>query len=329
MAVPTAAPRLSAEKQVEMLRQMLTIRRFDSRVLELPRRRHARHHPPVHRRGGGRRRRLRALRQDDYITSTHRGHGHCIAKGGDIEPDDGRAAGQGHRLLPAARAARMHIADVDKGMLGANGIVGGGMGIATGAGARRPSCAATDAVAVCFFGDGALNQGILHESMNLAAIWKLPVVFVCENNQYAMSARVRAMTAGRRSVASAPRPTAFPGVDVDGMDVLAVYEAASEAVERAPARRGPELHRVHDLPLPRPPRRRSAELPDQGRGRSLAREGPDRALQRRPARRAGVTDEDADGSSTSRSRREVDDGHRRSPSSPEPDAVDLDDGHLR
>jgi len=133
----------------------------------------------------------------------------------------------------------MHIADVEKGILGANGIVGGGMGIATGAGLSA-KLLGNGRVSVCFFGDGALNQGILHESMNLAAIWKLPVIYVCENNQFAMSARVQVMTAvsdpSIRAVAYG-----IPGVNVDGMDVLTVFRAASEAVERARAGEGPSF----------------------------------------------------------------------------------------
>jgi TPP-dependent pyruvate/acetoin dehydrogenase alpha subunit len=177
-----------------------------------------------------------ALRPDDTITSTHRGHGHCIAKGGDLR-----------RMMPEllgketgycrGKGGSMHIADVDRGILGANGIVGGGMGIATGA-ALSAKLLGNGRVSICFFGDGALNQGVLHEACNLSAIWKLPVVFVCENNQYAMSARADHFT-------SVPDPSVravaygFPGVNVDGMDVLAVYKAASEAVERARSGGGP------------------------------------------------------------------------------------------
>jgi TPP-dependent pyruvate/acetoin dehydrogenase alpha subunit len=137
------------------------------------------------------------------------------------------------------KGGSMHIADVDRGILGANGIVGGGMGIATGS-ALSARLKGSDQVTVCFFGDGALNQGILHECSNLAAIWKLPVVFLCENNQYAMSARADQFT-------SVPDPSVraqaygFPGVRVDGMDVPAMYEAVSEAVERARRGEGPSL----------------------------------------------------------------------------------------
>jgi pyruvate dehydrogenase E1 component alpha subunit len=239
MAVPTAAPRLSAEKQVEMLRQMLTIRRFDSRVLEIYREGIMRgtSHPYIGEEAiavGA----CAALRNDDYITSTHRGHGHCIAKGGDIRMMMAELLGKATGYS-RGKGGSMHIADVSKGILGANGIVGGGMGIATGS-ALSARIRGTDQVTVCFFGDGALNQGILHECSNIAAIWKLPVVFLCENNQFAMSARAERFT-------SVPDPSVraqaygFPGVRIDGMDVIAVHEAVAESVERARRGDGPSM----------------------------------------------------------------------------------------
>jgi pyruvate dehydrogenase E1 component alpha subunit len=239
MAVPTAAPRLSAEKQVEMLRQMLTIRRFDSRVLEIYREGIMRgtSHPYIGEEAiavGA----CAALRNDDYITSTHRGHGHCIAKGGDIRLMMAELLGKATGYS-RGKGGSMHIADVSKGILGANGIVGGGMGIATGS-ALSARIRGTDQVTVCFFGDGALNQGILHECSNIAAIWKLPVVFLCENNQFAMSARAERFT-------SVPDPSVraqaygFPGVRIDGMDIIAVHEAVAESVERARRGDGPSM----------------------------------------------------------------------------------------
>jgi pyruvate dehydrogenase E1 component alpha subunit len=239
MAVPTAAPRLSAEKQVELLRQMLTIRRFDSRVLEIYREGIMRgtSHPYIGEEAiavGA----CAALRNDDYITSTHRGHGHCIAKGGDIRLMMAELLGKATGYS-RGKGGSMHIADVSKGILGANGIVGGGMGIATGS-ALSARIRGTDQVTVCFFGDGALNQGILHECSNIAAIWKLPVVFLCENNQFAMSARAERFT-------SVPDPSVraqaygFPGVRIDGMDVIAVHEAVAESVERARRGDGPSM----------------------------------------------------------------------------------------
>src|SRR3954454_10469918 len=128
------------------------------------------------------------LTDDDFITSTHRGHGHCIAKGVDIPGMVAELMGKSTGVCKG-KGGSMHIADVDKGMLGANGIVGGGPPLATGA-ALTAKTLGTGGVAVCFFGDGASNQGTFHESLNLAAIWKLPVVFVCENNGYAESTPV-------------------------------------------------------------------------------------------------------------------------------------------
>jgi pyruvate dehydrogenase E1 component alpha subunit len=178
------------------------------------------------------------LRPDDFITSTHRGHGHCIAKGGDLNLMMAELFGKATGYCKG-KGGSMHIADVDLGILGANGVVGGGIGIATGA-ALSAVIRGTDQVCVCFFGDGAINQGAFYENANIASIWKLPVVYVCENNQYAMS------MSSKRAVAISDLSTravafGFPGVSVDGMDVLAVYEAVSEAVARARAGEGPSL----------------------------------------------------------------------------------------
>ena len=178
------------------------------------------------------------LTDDDFITSTHRGHGHIIAKGGDLNlmmaelfgRDTGYCKGKG---------GSMHIADRDKGILGANGIVGAGHCIACGAGLSA-KIRGTDQVCVCFFGDGSTNQGTFHESLNMASIWKLPVIFVCENNHYGIS-----MSQDRHQAIKdvADRGAAYniPGVSVDGNDPLAVYEAAQEAVARARAGKGPTL----------------------------------------------------------------------------------------
>ncbi len=222
-----------------MLRTMLMIRAFDQRALELYREGVMRGttHPYIGMEAvavGA----CTTLRREDRVTSTHRGHGHCLAKGGDprlmMAELLGRATG-----YCKGKGGSMHIADVDAGILGANGIVGGGIGLATGA-ALAARLAGRDDVSLCFFGDGALNQGILHEAANLAAIWKLPVVYVCENNQYAMSARADRFT----SVPDpAVRATAygFPGTGCDGMDVLAVYREVGRAVARARAGEGPSL----------------------------------------------------------------------------------------
>jgi acetoin:2,6-dichlorophenolindophenol oxidoreductase subunit alpha len=179
-----------------------------------------------------------ALRDDDVITSTHRGHGHCIAKGADLgrmmaellARDSGYCRGRG---------GSMHIADVSKGNLGANGIVAGGIPIAVGAGLAM-KLTRTDKVALSFFGDGATSEGAFHESVNLAAIWDLPVVFVCENNHYGMSMSVEEVSRLER-VADRAAGYGIPGVTVDGNDVQAVYDAVTEAVATARAGRGPTL----------------------------------------------------------------------------------------
>src|SRR3954468_4407752 len=228
---------MDGERMREALRLMLTIRLFDERALALYRAGEMRGttHPYIGMEAVGVGVTL-ALRPDDYVTSTHRGHGHTIAKGGDprrmMAELLGRATG-----YSGGKGGSMHIADMDKHMLGANGIVGGGMGLATGA-ALTAQLQKTGSVAVCFFGDGALEQGILHETTNLAAIWKLPVVYVCENNQYAMSTRSDWSVAGGNPAARAAG-YGIPGVTVDGMDLFAVHGAASDLVERARRGDGP------------------------------------------------------------------------------------------
>ena len=179
-----------------------------------------------------------ALRDDDYLTSTHRGHGDIIAKGGKLDrmfaelyaKETGYCRGKG---------GSMHIFDFSLGILGANGIVGAGPPIATGA-ALAAQLRGSDQVAVSFFGDGATNEGSFHEALNMASVWKLPAVFVCQNNEYAESTP-------RRTHQNVPdisaRAAAYdiPGVTVDGLDVLAVYEVVSEAVARARRGDGPTL----------------------------------------------------------------------------------------
>ncbi len=178
------------------------------------------------------------LTDDDFITSTHRGHGHIIAKGGDLNLMMAELFGR-YTGYCKGKGGSMHIADRDKGILGANGIVGAGHCISCGAGLSA-KIRGTDQVCVCFFGDGSTNQGTFHESLNMASIWKLPVIFVCENNHYGIS-----MSQDRHQAIKdvADRGAAYniPGVAVDGNDPLAVYEAASEAVARARAGKGPTL----------------------------------------------------------------------------------------
>ncbi|HEX5506101.1 MAG TPA: thiamine pyrophosphate-dependent dehydrogenase E1 component subunit alpha [Thermomicrobiales bacterium] len=178
------------------------------------------------------------LTDRDYITSTHRGHGHCIAKGVDIDAMVAELVGKATGACKG-KGGSMHIADVDKGMLGANGIVGGGFPLACGA-ALSTKTRRTGGVAVCFFGDGAANQGTFHEGLNLAAIWKLPVVFVCENNGYAESTPV-GYHCSASDIANRAAAYEIPGVVVDGLDLFAVYETAGEAVARARRGDGPTL----------------------------------------------------------------------------------------
>lgn len=178
------------------------------------------------------------LTDADKITSTHRGHGHCIAKGADVgrmfAEFFGKETGYCH-----GRGGSMHIADVKTGNLGANGIVGGGLPIAVGA-ALTAKRLGRDDVTVCFFGDGANNEGAFHEALNMAAIWKLPVIFVCENNKYGMSTAAAYATAVP-NIADRAVAYSMPGVTVDGNDFSAVAEALHEAIARARAGEGPSL----------------------------------------------------------------------------------------
>ena len=178
------------------------------------------------------------LESGDYITSTHRGHGHCIAKGADPKFMFAEFFGKDNGYF-RGRGGSMHIADVASGNLGANGIVGGGLPIAVGAAlalkqTKKPN------VVICFFGDGANNEGAFHESLNMAAIWKLPVVFVCENNKYGMSTSTERSTAVK-NVSQRAQAYDFPGVTVNGNDFAEVAVAAGEAIERARRGEGPTL----------------------------------------------------------------------------------------
>jgi TPP-dependent pyruvate/acetoin dehydrogenase alpha subunit len=178
------------------------------------------------------------LTDRDYITSTHRGHGHCIAKGVEINSMMAEMYGKATGACKGKGGA-MHIADVDKGMLGANGIVGAGGPLACGSGLTAKTLG-TDQVTVCFFGDGAAEQGTMHEAMNLACCWNLPVVFVCENNGYAESTPWGYHCAAK-SIADRAAAYDMPGISVDGTDFFAVYEAAEEAIGRARRGEGPSL----------------------------------------------------------------------------------------
>jgi len=178
------------------------------------------------------------LKKEDFITSTHRGHGHYIAKGGDIKASMAELFGKREGACKG-KGGSMHIADLDVGELGANGIVGGGIPHAVGAG-WGIKLNGLDNVAVAFFGDGASNQQNFHEGINMAAILKLPVIFVCENNLYQISLSYSKQQR-IKSVAERAKAYGIPGASVDGQDVLAVYEVAKEAVERARRGEGPSL----------------------------------------------------------------------------------------
>jgi TPP-dependent pyruvate/acetoin dehydrogenase alpha subunit len=181
---------------------------------------------------------ISALKEGDVITGTHRGHGHAIAFGLDINRMAAELLGKVSGYC-RGKGGSMHIADVKAGMLGANGIVGGSMGVACGAAwvfkQRKES-----RVVVCFFGDGAVQEGIFHETLNIAAVWKLPVVFVCENNQYAMSLSVKRGFATER-ISDRAAGYGMLGKTVDGMELEEVHEAASEALEQARSGEGPSL----------------------------------------------------------------------------------------
>jgi len=236
------ATTVDGEMAVELYRSMLRIRHFEEQVIDLYR--------------SGKMPGLAhlyigeeavavgvcaALHDDDYITSTHRGHGHCLAKGAELNRMFaellGKEAGYCH-----GKGGSMHIADTERGNLGANAIVAGSAGIATGA-ALSAKKRGSGQVAVCFFGEGALGQGVLYETMNMASLWRLPVVYVCEENQYNEYTHSSEAIAGEIGA----RATAFgiPVEDVDGQEVQAVYLAATRAVARARTGGGPTFLNCH------------------------------------------------------------------------------------
>ncbi len=231
--------KLEKEKLLEMYEKMVRIRKFEVKVDELhlegklPGLKHLYIGEEAVAVGI-----ISALREDDYIASTHRGHGHCIAKGSDIKKMMAELYGKKTGYCKG-KGGSMHISDIDIGILGANGIVGANIPIAGGA-ALSIKLRGSDGVAVSFFGDGGANEGIFHEGINLASAWKLPVIFVCENNQYAISthqSRVSAIS----NMGDRASSYGIPGFIVDGMDVLAIRQAASKAVKWAREGKGPIL----------------------------------------------------------------------------------------
>jgi TPP-dependent pyruvate/acetoin dehydrogenase alpha subunit len=248
-----------------MYRQMVLIRHFEELALRL--RHDGQIHGVVHPYSGQEAIAVgvcATLRLTDRIVSNHRGHGHCIAKGADIKRMMAELFGRRDGYCKG-KGGSMHIADFDAGMLGANGIVGAGLPIAAGA-AVAAQLEGSDAVAVGFFGDGATGEGPFHESLNIAALLKLPVMWVCENNHYAADTPIESGLAAR-NVADLAAGYGMPGHVVDGNDVLAVYAAARQAVRRARAGDGPSLlecktwrQHVHAQRENPPPDRRPPEL---------------------------------------------------------------------
>ncbi len=239
--VPQSAP--LGDEAVEWYRRMRLIRAFDALLPDLYTRGLVR--GSTHSSAGQEAVAMgacAALAPQDQITSTHRGHGHVIARGADVRRMMAELLGRVDGSC-RGRGGSMHIADFSIGVLGANGIVGGGLGIAGGA-ALSAQVLGLDRVVLCFFGDGAINQGAFHEVANLAGIWRLPLVLLCEDNGWAMSAEVSRMTAGG-DLAGRAAAYGFPGDAVDGMDVLAVRDAVGAAAARARAGEGPSLVVAH------------------------------------------------------------------------------------
>jgi pyruvate dehydrogenase E1 component alpha subunit len=231
--------KLDSELEVRLLRTMMLVRAFDSNL------------PTLYNKGliqGSSHSAIGqeavavgaclALRSEDYVTSTHRGHGHTIAKGADLTRMTAELLGRETGFC-RGKGGSMHIADFSVNMLGANGIVGGNFGIAAGA-ALSLKLRGSDAVVLSFFGEGALNQGTFLETANMAKIWNLPVIFLCENNHFAMSARPEDMLAVGAIVDRAGA-VGISGVEIDGMDVGAVFDAVQAAAARARAGEGPQF----------------------------------------------------------------------------------------
>jgi TPP-dependent pyruvate/acetoin dehydrogenase alpha subunit len=224
---------LDLAQQLELFTRMLRIRRFDESLIA----NYPIGHMSIGQEGavvGA----CMALRDDDYVTGTHRSHGHPIGKGAELAPLMAELYGKRTGICKGLGGS-MHLTDTSKGLICESAIVGGGIPLATGAGlsiqVRR-----THQVALCFFGDGAVNEGTFHESLNMASVWKLPVIYFCENNGYAVTTTV-VQSHGQPDVARRAEGYGVPGVIVDGQDAEAVYEATNEAVERARSGAGPTL----------------------------------------------------------------------------------------
>jgi pyruvate dehydrogenase E1 component alpha subunit len=241
-AAPPAGERKNAEAYLRMYRQMVKIRTFEDTANEL----YLSGKMPglTHMYSGQEAVAVgicEALERTDHITSTHRGHGHCVAKGAEFKPMFCELLGKAEGYC-RGKGGSMHIADQDNGNLGANAIVGGSAGIATGA-ALTAKRLETGGVTVCFFGDGALGQGLLYEVMNMAALWRLPVIYACENNLYGEYTKVEEMAAG--DLTARAKAFGIEAHEVDGQDVLAVNRLAEDLVARARKGDGPFFVLLH------------------------------------------------------------------------------------
>lgn len=224
---------------LEMYRMMVRIREFENEAIELAKTNETR--AAVHTYQG--QEAIAAgvcahMTKDDYITSTHRGHGHCIAKGADLTKMFAELLGKKDGYCKG-KGGSMHIADLATGNLGANGIVGGGIPISVGAGLSM-QLSKSDNFTVCFFGDGASNEGSFHESLNLASIWDLPVIFICENNHYGISTCVKT-SMNVEDIADRAIGYNIRGMIVDGNDIIDVYNSTKEAIEHVKSGKGPVL----------------------------------------------------------------------------------------
>ena len=236
MSTQMTEPRMDLEQHLHMYRQMAKIRAFEEQVNELYK--GAKMPGLAHLYVGEEAVAVgvcEALKRDDFITSTHRGHGHCLAKGASVNRMFAELLGKESGYC-RGKGGSMHIADPDTGNLGANAIVGGSAGIATGA-ALSAKMRRSGQVAVCFFGDGALGQGLIYEAMNMASLWKLPVVYVCENNLYGEYTPCGETVAGE--ILARARAFGIRAESVDGQDVQAVNATMRELVERARRGEGP------------------------------------------------------------------------------------------
>lgn len=235
----TKASQISKKRFRELYRKLMTIRFFEEKVDELFRK--GKIIGAVHTSIGQEAVAVgvaEALNENDLVIATHRGHGHCLMRGAELKPMMAELFGKATGLCKG-KGGSMHIVNVEKGMLGANGIVGAGMPIAAGTGLAI-KMQKTEHVCVCFFGDNASNGGPFHEALNVSSLWKLPVVFVCENNLYGISVSVKKSTSVQ-DIAVRSMGYDIPGMIVDGMDVVAVYETTKKAVERARSGNGPSL----------------------------------------------------------------------------------------